>query len=122
MFAASAPVLPFIQQGRLNALAVTGPKRIAALPNVPTLLELGYKNLVVRDWQGLMARSGTPPEVITRLNASINVALADPAVQKSLINLGVDPAYSSSAQFGELVASEMTRWSSVVKRQGLKLD
>jgi tripartite-type tricarboxylate transporter receptor subunit TctC len=122
MFAASAPVLPFIEQGRLRALAVTGSKRMAALPQVPTLLELGFKDLVVRDWQGLMVRAGTPPDIIARLNASIGVALADPAVQQALSKLGVDPAGGTPAQLGALVDSEITRWSKVVKLQGLKSD
>jgi tripartite-type tricarboxylate transporter receptor subunit TctC len=122
MFAASAPVVPFIEQGRLRALAVTGPQRIAVLPNVPTLLELGYKELVVRDWQGLVAKAGTPPEVIARLNAAIAVALADSEVKQALGKIGVDPAASRPDELGALINGEVTRWAEVVKRQGLKAD
>jgi tripartite-type tricarboxylate transporter receptor subunit TctC len=122
MFAASAPVLPFIQQGRLNALAVTGAQRMPVLPNVPTLAELGYKDMVVRDWQGLVVKAGTPPEIVAKLNAAIAVALADPEVKQSLAKLGVDPAVGTAAQLGTLVATESARWASVVKTQGLKHD
>lgn len=122
MFAASAPVLPFIQQGRLNALAVTGAQRMPVLPNVPTLAELGYKDMVVRDWQGLMVKAGTPPEIVTKLNAAIAVALADPEVKQSLAKLGVDPAGGSAAQLGALVSEESSRWAGVVKKQGLKIE
>jgi len=122
MFAASAPVLPFIQQGRLRALAVTGAQRLAVLPDTPTLLELGYKDMVVRDWQGLMVKTGTPPAIVAKLNAAIAVALADPEVKQSLAKLGVDPAPGSAAQLGALVASESARWSAVVKKQGLKFE
>jgi tripartite-type tricarboxylate transporter receptor subunit TctC len=120
MFAASAPVLPFIQQGRLNALAVTGAQRMPVLPDVPTLAELGYKDMVVRDWQGLMVKAGTAPEIVAKLNSAIAVALADPEVKLSLARLGVDPAGGSAAQLGALVAAESNRWASVVKTQGLK--
>ena len=106
----------------IDALAVTGPKRIAALPQVPTLLELGFKDLVVRDWQGLMVRAGTPPEVVARLNAAIAVALADPDVQQQLAKAGVDTAGGTPAQLAALVDSEVKRWAEVVKRQGLKAD
>ncbi len=122
MFGASAPVLPFIQQGRLNALAVTGAQRMSVLPDVPTLAELGYKDMVVRDWQGLMVKAGTPVEIIAKLNAAIAVALADPEVKQSLAKLGVDPAVGTSSQLGALVASETSRWATVVKTQGLKSD
>lgn len=122
MFAASAPIVPFIETNRLNALAVTGTKRIKALPQVPTLLELGFNNLVIRDWQGLMVRSSTPPDIVARLSASITVALADPAVQQSLATLGVDPAGGSAAELSALVDSEIKRWAELVKLQGLKAD
>lgn len=122
MFAASAAVVPFIESNRLRALAVTGTKRIPALPQVPTLLELGFKNLVIRDWQGLMVRNGTPPDIVARLSASIAVALADPAVQQSLVNLGVDPAGGTAAELSALVDTEIKRWADVAKRQGLSVD
>jgi tripartite-type tricarboxylate transporter receptor subunit TctC len=122
MFGASAPVLPFIQQGRLNALAVTGAQRMAVLPNVPTLAELGFKDMVVRDWQGLMVKAGTPPDIVAKLNAAVAAALADPEVKQSLAKLGVDPATGSAAELGALVASESARWAKVVKTQGLKHD
>jgi tripartite-type tricarboxylate transporter receptor subunit TctC len=122
MFAASAPVVPFIEQGRLRALAVTGPQRIAVLPQVPTLLELGFKDLVIRDWQGLMVKAGTPSDIIARLNVAIAVALADNDVKQALAKLGVDPAGGPPDQLGALINSEMIRWAEVVKRQGLKAD
>ena len=122
MFAASAAVVPFIESNRLRALAVTGTKRIPALPQVPTLLELGFKNLVIRDWQGLMVRNGTPADIVARLSASVTVALADPAVQQSLANLGVDPAGGSAAELSALIDSEIKRWADVAKRQGLKAE
>ena len=120
MFAATAPVLQFIAQGRLKPLAVTSPQRIASMPQVPTMVELGYKDMVVRDWQGFAAKTGTPPEIIARLNKSVAVAMADPDVIKTLAAIGVDPATGSPGDFAALINSELSRWATVAKAQGLK--
>lgn len=122
MFAASAAVVPFIDDGRLRALAVTGARRMPVLPKVPTLVELGYKDMVVRDWQGFVAKAGTPPAIVARLNAAITVALADEQVKAALAKLGVDPAGGRPEQLGTLIDTELTRWAGVVKQQGLKPD
>lgn len=121
MFVAIPPVVQFIEQGRLRALAVTGPQRVQSLPQIATMAELGYKDLVVRDWQGFAVKSGTPRDIISRLNASVGVALSDGEVNLALAKLGVDPAGGPPEQFAELIGNELMRWAELVKRQGLKL-
>jgi len=122
MFGATSALLPFVANGRLNALAVTSPARLPSLPEVPTLLELGYKELVIRDWQGLAVRAGTPPEVVAKLGDALAKALADPEVLQGLAVFGAVPAAGTAAQFGQLIADETKRWAAIVKRQNVKLN
>lgn len=120
-FIASLPVVDLIKTGKLKGLAVTAPKRLAALPDVPTIVEQGFPSLVVEDWVGLAVKSGTPPEIVAKLNAAINKALATPGVKLAFANVGAEPAGGTSAEFGNLVNAQLVHWSKVVKDSGMKL-
>jgi tripartite-type tricarboxylate transporter receptor subunit TctC len=120
MFAATAPVLGHIAGAKLRALAVTGPARIDALRDVPTMIESGYPEFVVRDWQGFAARSGTPREVIARVNAAIAKAVASDAVRQTFARLGADPAAGSADAFAKLIRAEVERWGKVAKSAHIK--
>ena len=122
MFAATAPVVGHIAAGKLRALAVTGTQRVAALPDVPTMAELGFPQFVVRDWQGLMAREGTPPAVVDRLNTALRKVVASPAFRDSVARLGADPASGTAADFGRLVASEVDAWARLAKAADIRAD
>lgn len=122
MFAATPPVMGHIASGRLRALAVTGPNRIGALQDVPTMIEAGYPDFVVRDWQGFVARTGTPRQVIARANAAIATALATREVKQMFVKLGADPAAGSPEMFAKLIAAEVARWGTLSKAANIKVQ
>jgi tripartite-type tricarboxylate transporter receptor subunit TctC len=122
MFAATPPMIPHIAAGKLRALAVTGPARVAALKDVPTMVEAGFPDFVVRDWQGIVARAGTPPQVIASVNAAIRGAMHSPEARAALAKLGADPASGSPAEFAVLIDSEIARWGKVAKSANIKVD
>lgn len=121
MFITSLPVVNLITSGKLRALAVTGPQRLTSLPDTPTIVEQGYPGLVVEDWVGFSVRSGTPNDVIARLNAAINKVLAEPKVQDAFAKLGATPAGGTAADYGSWVASQVALWGQVVRDSGIKL-
>ena len=122
MFAATPPVVAHIAAGKLRPLAVTGPQRVAALKDVPTMGEAGFPDFVVRDWQGIVAKAGTPKEVIAKVNAAIAKALATDDVKQVLANLGADPASGSPEDFGKLIASEVENWARVSKAANISVE
>jgi len=116
------PVVQLIKTGKLRALAVTGTKRVAALPDVPTIVEAGYPKLASEDWAGLLIKTGTPPEVTARLNAAINKALTTEKVRDAFAKLGTDVGGGTPEEFGVTVRSEMARWGKIVKDAGIKVQ
>jgi tripartite-type tricarboxylate transporter receptor subunit TctC len=121
-FITMLPVVELINSGKLRALAVTGPKRVSPLPNVPTVVEEGFPNLVVEDWTGFAVKSGTPTDVVLRLNQAINKALAKPKVRETLAKLGAEPAGGTPNEYGMFVKSQLAHWAKVVKDSGIKIQ
>ena len=111
---------PHLASGRLRALAVTSPKRMTQLPDVPTLIESGVPGFTAEAWWGVLAPAGTPAPIIARMNAEIARALKIPAVQERLNQMGVDVAASSPEELGRFVASEVSRWATVVRDNKIK--
>jgi tripartite-type tricarboxylate transporter receptor subunit TctC len=121
-FASMTSSIGFIKAGRLRPLAVSSKERSAQLPEVPTMAEAGVPNLVVRDWQGVLAARGTPGPVVERLNADMRRVLRDPANQERFAGLGLEIIASSPAEFREAIASEVKRWARVVKEADIKAE
>jgi tripartite-type tricarboxylate transporter receptor subunit TctC len=121
-FTGSPALLPHIRSGRLRALAVSSPQRIAALPEVPTVAESGYPGFEADQWYGIVAPAGTPPAVVARLNAEINKALALPDVAQQLAAEGAVPMAGPPQDFGALIAREIPRWREVIKAGNVKID
>jgi tripartite-type tricarboxylate transporter receptor subunit TctC len=116
-------VLGQIKGGGLRAIAVTPPKRLSFLPQVPTVAESGapeLKGYVSESWNGIVAPAGTPPDIVARLNQEIAKALATPAVQKSFLSLGVEPKSSSPEELKALYHSDAAKWRTVIEQAGIE--
>lgn len=112
------PALPMVQAGRLRAIAVTGSKRSAQLPDVPTVVESGIPGYNVISWYGFFAPARTPTAIITRLNTEMVAVLRMPEVHKRLVALGADVVPTSSEEFGRIMRDEIQLWAKVVKASG----
>jgi len=111
-----------IQSGRLRALAVLGPARIAQLPSVPTAEEAGLPGLDVIAWFGLIAPKGTPADIVTRLNAEVRKAVASAELREAIATQGLEPVADSPQEFAAFIEKEMARWARVVKTSGFKVE
>lgn len=121
-FESMIAVLPHVQGGRLRALATTGPKRAAQLPDAPTVAEAGVKGYESIAWYGVMAPAGTPRDVVSLLNREMGRALNTPEVKARLTQLGSDTVHGTPEQFGAFIASEIEKWGKVVRASGATVD
>jgi tripartite-type tricarboxylate transporter receptor subunit TctC len=121
MFITTLPVIDLISTGKLRALAVTSPQRLAALADVPTVAEQKFPDLAVTDWVGFAVRKQTPAPIIGRLNAAMNKAVATPRVRQGLAKLGADPAGGTQEEFGGLIRAQIAHWKKVVAEAGIKM-
>ena len=115
----SAPLMPQISSGRVKLLAVTSKARSKALPDVPTLAELGYPDMDISQWFGAVAPAGTPNEIVTRLAAAYNKALSDPKIVQRLFDAGLEAVGGSPETMGRRMAAETVIWSKAAKEAGL---
>ena len=123
LYMSSVPTaLSQIKGGKLRAIAVTGVKRAAELPKVPTIAESGYKGFDATTWFGLLTPAKTPPEIIKRLNAEVNKVLKEPEVRAKLASEGGDALGGSPEDFAKLLKADVGRWGKVVKDSGAKVD
>jgi tripartite-type tricarboxylate transporter receptor subunit TctC len=122
MFPSLFTALPYVRTGKLRALAVAGPERSAALPDVPTLKEAGVDGVDVRQWYGLFAPAKTPKAVVDQLNKALNQVLADKDIARRIEEHGADVKTSTPEQLGDLVRSELAKWKGVVQRARLTAD
>lgn len=121
MMAVAPAALPQIRAGKLRALATPAPTRLAALPETPTLAELGYA-VDVRDWHGVVAPAATPKAVVAALDAALAEALQRPDVKERLARVGLEPAESSADAFTSHIRAEIGKWARVVSDAGIKPD
>jgi tripartite-type tricarboxylate transporter receptor subunit TctC len=122
MFSPAGTVLPHIKSGKLRALAVSGHKRLDALPNIPTFAETGVKNLDFSLWFGLNTTAGTPKPVIDYLNKQVAEVLKLPDVKEKLVPHMIFPVSTTSEEFGAFIKQDVARWHRVVKDAGIGLN
>lgn len=125
LFTGVPALLPHIRAGKMRALAVSSPRRLAVLPEVPTVAESGLpgtKGFEADQWYGIVAPAGTPADIVARLNQDINKALESQEVRQRLASEGAEPTPAAPQAFGELIAREIPRWGRVVKSARIHLD
>lgn len=113
--------LPFLQDGRLKPLAVTSTTRLAALPNIPTLTELGLQDLEIGAWQGIVGPPGTPRDVVMKVNGAMMKALQNPEFLARLADQQTTPLGSTPEAYGQYILAEIARWDKVVKDNGITI-
>jgi tripartite-type tricarboxylate transporter receptor subunit TctC len=121
-FETTTVIAPQVASGRVRALATTGAKRSAVMPDVPTMKELGMPDFVTENWYGVFTAAKTPPALIQRLNAALNKILDGKDVQASLDKMGSGDVNGTPEAFAKFIHRELPLWESVVKRSGAKVD
>jgi tripartite-type tricarboxylate transporter receptor subunit TctC len=111
-----------IQSGRLRGIGISSKTRSPRLPDVPTFVEQGYPDAVSATWFGVIVRSGTPPEIVAKLNGEFNAALAIPEVRETLANGGMTAVGGAPEQFASLIRSDTERWGQIIRARGAKVD
>jgi tripartite-type tricarboxylate transporter receptor subunit TctC len=119
MFTGVSSTLPYVKSGRLKALGVSSEKRLAILPEVPTIGE-GIGGYEVLTWYGVFAPARTPPAIIDKLNATLARIFATADARERLAALGADPVTMSPAQFAAAVRKELAKWAKVIKDSGAR--
>jgi tripartite-type tricarboxylate transporter receptor subunit TctC len=117
-----APAASYLQGGQLRALAIAGPHRSPALPDVPTVAEAGYPAFDAPSWIGLLAPAGTPAPIIARLHAEIAAVLAAPDIGQRFEALGMDVAALPPEAFGRFVAGEIAKWTAVARDHNITVE
>ena len=121
-FPVLSAALQQVQSGKLRAIGVTGPKRSALMPDVPTLAESGVPGYSFETWFMVFAPAGTPKPVIEKLNVSLNKVLNNPALKERMAKEGIDPTPSTPSEAQAKLTKEMDMWSKVVKERGIKAE
>lgn len=120
MVADTSVVMSFLHGGKLNGLAITSPKRLPELPNVPTMAEAGYKDFDLVVWVGLAAPAGTPGAIVERWNKAVNEAVVRPAVVEKLARLGMVAAPASTRDFASFTVAQRGIWTSRASKAGVE--
>ncbi len=122
VFSDALPAMQFIRSGQLRALAVTGDKRSAFVPDIPTCVESGVPGLVAVNWWGVLVPTGTPPAIVAKYHEALVKVMQDPDVKRRFGELGVDAVSSTPEEFGAFMKSESAKYAKLIKEAGIKID
>jgi tripartite-type tricarboxylate transporter receptor subunit TctC len=117
-----APVIPHIQSGRLKGLAISGDRRAAAVPNLPTFAEAGLPGFDSKGWYGVVAPAATPRVIVEKVSAEMAKFLDLPEIRKMLNAQGVEPLISTPEQFAALMRSDHEKWIDVIRKANIRLE
>lgn len=122
MLESTNSITPFAKAGRVRGLAVSGPKRSEALPDIPTMTEAGVAGYEATTWTGIVAPVGLPKPILARLNAEIQKLVASPQFKEKVNAIGSEPMTGSVEDFAKFIRAESAKWAGVIKRAGAKID
>jgi tripartite-type tricarboxylate transporter receptor subunit TctC len=122
MLESTNSITPFAKAGRVRGLAVSGPNRSAALPDLPTIAEAGVPGYEATTWTGIVAPVGMPRAIVMRLNAELNQVVASATFKEKVAAIGSEPMSGTPEQFAEHIRKEHAKWAEVVRRSGAKID
>jgi tripartite-type tricarboxylate transporter receptor subunit TctC len=115
-------LLPLVRDGKLRALAITAAARSAQLPDVPTMIESGFPDVVASSWTGLLARAATPAAIVSKLNAATNAALLSDAMKAALTKVVAEPLGGSPQDLAARIAEDRQRWGAIIQQARINLD
>ncbi|HZT62261.1 MAG TPA: tripartite tricarboxylate transporter substrate binding protein [Burkholderiales bacterium] len=119
MFAPAQTVMPFVREGRLKALAITGSKRSETLPDLPTVAESGLPGYAAVGWFGVLAPAATPRATVAKASADVNRVLAEREVREKMLGLGADPSGDTPEEFARFIREDQAKWSKLMKEAGI---
>jgi len=119
MFAPAQTVMPYVREGRLRALALTGARRSETLPDLPTVAESGLPGYEAVGWFGLLAPAATPREIVAKISADANRVLAEREVREKMLGLGADPSGDTPEEFARFIREDQAKWAKVIKEAGI---
>jgi tripartite-type tricarboxylate transporter receptor subunit TctC len=122
MFESLNGIAAFARSGKVRAIAVTGPTRSAAFPDIPTLAEAGVPGYEATTWSGVVAPAGVPRPIVDKLNAGINRSIASPTMKEKYAFIGDDLVGGTPEEFAAFIRKENTKWAEVIKRSGAKIE
>jgi tripartite-type tricarboxylate transporter receptor subunit TctC len=119
MFAPAQTVMPYVREGRLRALALTGSKRSETLPDLPTVAESGLPGYEAVGWFGLLAPAATPREIVAKISADANRVLGERDVRERMLGLGADPSGDTPEEFARFIRDDQAKWGRLMREAGI---